>query len=120
MNEAQLLTTTIGFVVIVLLPTITYLVKRQIDQLQAQVTDGLRTESLERGAMARALRSEISEVGRMHAALQREVDKEYVNYDRLNHAFLPVNKALEEIKADQKRLFERLDGKQDKPGGHHD
>lgn len=119
MTEAQLLGATIGFIVIVLLPTIAYLVKRQIDAIDKDGKNAVAAEALERGATARAIRGEIATLAAQHLALQREVDKEYVNYDRLMHALMPVNKVLEEIKRDQERLFERLEGKQDK-GGHHD
>jgi hypothetical protein len=45
-----------------------------------------------------------------------EVAKECINSDRLTAALAPISERLTEIKADQRRLFERMDGKQDKPG----
>ncbi len=108
-----------GIIVLILLPTIAYLIKRQIDTIEIGGKQALDAEVLNRGAMATALRGEIAAVYKEHRDLQREVDKDYVSYDRLTVAMQPLNKTMEEMKQDQQRLFQRLDGKQDK-GGHHD
>jgi septation ring formation regulator EzrA len=79
----------------------------------------IETESLARGASLTAIRAEMQRTDDRALSLQREIDKDYVNYDRLLHALRPINESLSEIKRDQERLFERLDGKVDKEGVPH-
>jgi septation ring formation regulator EzrA len=74
------------------------------------------SEALARGAMITSMRAEMQRMDERVNGLQREIDKDYVNYDRLTHALRPIGESLSEIKRDQERLFERLDGKVDKEG----
>lgn len=71
-------------------------------------------EVLARGAALVSMRQEMQRVEERVNGLQREIDKDYVNYDRLTHALRPINDTLVEIKREQERLFERLEGKADK------
>lgn len=88
-----------------------------IRQTYLDMKSSISSESLSRGAAIGAVRQELSTVADSLARLQREIDKDYVNYDRLTHALQPMKDGLDEIKRDQDRLFERLDGKQDKHQG---
>ncbi len=83
-------------------------------QTYLDMKSAISAEALARGAANSAVRSEISALIDALNRLQREIDKDYVNYDRLTHALQPMKDGLDEIKRDQDRLFERLDGKQDK------
>jgi hypothetical protein len=55
------------------------------------------------------------------SALQREVDKDYVNFERLDAIMRPMRELLDQLGHDlrdgQREIFDRLDGKQDKVRG---
>ena len=79
----------------------------------------IETEALARSASLTSIRTEMQRTDERVINLQREIDKDYVNYDRLMHALRPINETLNDIKREQDRLFERLDGKVDKDGHPH-
>ena len=79
------LTLAIGVITIILLPTIAYFAKRQVDVLE----------------------KEIDALGGKLNAFEREVLRDYVSFDRLHQLLDPIMKKLE-------RIEEKLDGKMDK------
>ena len=79
------LTLAIGVITIILLPTIAYFAKRQVDVLE----------------------KEIDVLGGKLNAFEREVLRDYVSFDRLHQLLDPIMKKLE-------RIEEKLDGKMDK------
>lgn len=47
-------------------------------------------------------------------ALQREVDKEYVNFERLEQIVRPLRESIDGMRQDVRDVFEKLDTKQDR------
>lgn len=64
------------------------------------------------------VRNEVETLQKMVLDLQREVDKDYINFTRLNATLHPLQTAIENLSRDlregQRELFNRLDGKMDK------
>lgn len=123
---AQIALLTYPFVVALLLGFLRSAFKDMREQIATEKLariaqgDGLKrlieAEALARGAALTSIRAELQRTDDRVLSLQREIDKDYVNYDRLMHALRPISESLVDIKREQDRLFERLDGKVDKDG----
>lgn len=71
----------------------------------------------ERDARARDrhdLRGEISAAHDLIHQLELRLEREFVNAERMGQALAPLRDAIEGMQRDQRELFDRLHGKQDK------
>lgn len=115
-----------------LLGIVAWFVQRSVTKAEAQSA----ADALERQRMERELNTEIKreiaarlvdvesarqDMTRLREKLnelQREVDKDYVNFERLDAVIRPLQQAFDNLSRDlregQRELFTRLDGKQDK------
>ncbi len=115
-----------------LLAIVAWFVQRSVTKAETQSA----ADALERQRLERELRAELNrevaarlvdvETARQEIArqrervteLQREVDKDYVNFERLDAVIRPLQQAFDNLSRDlrdgQRELFTRVDGKQDK------
>lgn len=63
------------------------------------------------------LRDEISTDRALIYKLELRMEREFVNVQRMREALAPLKEVIEAMQRDQRELFNRLYGKQDKPSG---
>jgi acyl-CoA hydrolase len=75
-------------------------------------------ERRERAQDVTALRADVNAVGGKLQAHELHVAREYVNHDRLAATLKPLEDGMGGVQRTLERLFEKLEGKVDKMGGH--
>lgn len=98
-----------------LISLVAWFAKREISRVERDFEVSRQNRNLEVGA----LRTEIREAREEHRALERIVDRECINGERLEAALKPLVDQMGNFRADIKELFSKLDGKQDKLRGGH-
>lgn len=110
-----------------LIAALAFFIRRWISSTDADVK-AARTESATATAAlgarfdkwTEAVEKDINALGERMNKHQLEVAEKYVSFPRLEGALRPINDGLHDLKTGQERIFDRLDGKQDKAGHGHD
>jgi chromosome segregation ATPase len=109
-----------GYVLSGLFGLTAWLAQRQINGLQAQLTEfdeKIEAEREGRENDRHDLRDEIGAVSVRLNAFELTVAKECINHERLREAMRPLTEQMSGMRSDVKEIFGKLDGKQDKPRG---
>lgn len=109
MVSDQLLAVAIGVIVMVLLPVIAWLIKRQIDILESSTKE--RMVKIE---------GDVNALGKRLQESREEVLGQYVHKDDLREAlesaFKPIREGIGRMERHIEDVFRRLDGKADRVG----
>lgn len=88
-------------------------------QMEKDMQGAFAREASSRLVGDESVRKEVADLRTIVHALMREVDKDYVNFERLEGIMRPLQQSLETMSRDlregQTELLKRLDGKMDKP-----
>lgn len=91
---------------------------RNREQLARDSSASLAREAGQRAIEVAELERRLGEANEKLIALQREVDKEYVNFERLEQIIRPLRDSLDGLRTTviegQREIFNKLDTKQDR------
>jgi hypothetical protein len=117
----EALWTIIAFLLVGMLSVIGWFIRKDyarievgLQEEQAEREREMEKEREERGRDRHSLRDEIAAEAGLRHAFELRVAREYINTERLTEALAPFKGAIDQMRQDQRELFDRLHGKQDK------